>query len=594
MSTLGSVSPTSAAWVDQLIQQTMAFERQPLVNLETKRDTLNIRNSIYNDITTKIETLQSSIESLVGTTYGLTNSFNTKSVSVVNDDPDVDVVNVSTSGSSAVPGTYDLTVTQLAQSHQIGSERQAHSDVALGYSGTFVIGGASARSLTFIDTGTNNPVSGFAVNAAADAVYEGETQLGTGNYYIELRQNDASEWQFRVVDENGDAVRVDNVTDAGTETTSNWQSYSSVKDSTFDTGRGLKITFADADPIEQQLFGDIDIASVGYEAQGISITVDSTDSLNDIRTAINDATFAEGNEVQATVVDNRLVLTGQRTGDTADIALSETAGTVLQELGILDAWGFVFNELRPAQNVKFNINGITGIERTKNTGLTDVVQGLSFDIKEEGSATVTVAKDDDTVVEDVKTLIDNVNDVMKYLKAKTEATVSNDDEDGNPTYTAAPLGSDWNMRWLRTEMASDLLGEYSGALGDAPSYLYQLGITLDDDGLFTLEDESALTDALSDDFGAVQDLFSDLFGTLDDRLDHYVDGTDSIISYTQDGLDSEIDDLDDRIDSYEKRLEIRQEALRTQYSAVQSMLISMTYEYQSFQAFSGSMYNQQY
>ncbi len=594
MSTLGSVSPTSAAWVDQLIQQTMAFERQPLVNLETKRDTLNIRNSIYNDITTKIETLQSSIESLVGTTYGLTNSFNTKSVSVVNDDPDVDVVNVSTSGSSAVPGTYDLTVTQLAQSHQIGSERQAHSDVALGYSGTFVIGGASARSLTFIDTGTNNPVSGFAVNAAADAVYEGETQLGTGNYYIELRQNDASEWQFRVVDENGDAVRVDNVTDAGTETTSNWQSYSSVKDSTFDTGRGLKITFADADPIEQQLFGDIDIASVGYEAQGISITVDSTDSLNDIRTAINDATFAEGNEVQATVVDNRLVLTGQRTGDTADIALSETAGTVLQELGILDAWGFVFNELRPAQNVKFNINGITGIERTKNTGLTDVVQGLSFDIKEEGSATVTVAKDDDTVVEDVKTLIDNVNDVMKYLKAKTEATVSNDDEDGNPTYTAAPLGSDWNMRWLRTEMASDLLGEYSGALGDAPSYLYQLGITLDDDGLFTLEDESALTDALSDDFGAVQDLFSDLFGTLDDRLDKYVDGTDSIISYTKDGLDSEIDDLDDRIDSYEKRLEIRQEALRTQYSAVQSMLISMTYEYQSFQAFSGSMYNQQY
>ncbi len=594
MSTLGSVSPTSAAWVDQLIQQTMAFERQPLVNLETKRDTLNIRNSIYNDITTKIETLQSSIESLVGTTYGLTNSFNTKSVSVVNDDPDVDVVNVSTSGSSAVPGTYDLTVTQLAQSHQIGSERQAHSDVALGYSGTFVIGGASARSLTFIDTGTNNPVSGFAVNAAADAVYEGETQLGTGNYYIELRQNDASEWQFRVVDENGDAVRVDNVTDAGTETTSNWQSYSSVKDSTFDTGRGLKITFADADPIEQQLFGDIDIASVGYEAQGISITVDSTDSLNDIRTAINDATFAEGNEVQATVVDNRLVLTGQRTGDTADIALSETAGTVLQELGILDAWGFVFNELRPAQNVKFNINGITGIERTKNTGLTDVVQGLSFDIKEEGSATVTVAKDDDTVVEDVKTLIDNVNDVMKYLKAKTEATVSNDDEDGNPTYTAAPLGSDWNMRWLRTEIASDLLGEYSGALGDAPSYLYQLGITLDDDGLFTLEDESALTDALSDDFGAVQDLFSDLFGTLDDRLDKYVDGTDSIISYTKDGLDSEIDDLDDRIDSYEKRLEIRQEALRTQYSAVQSMLISMTYEYQSFQAFSGSMYNQQY
>ena len=592
---LSGISPTSPQWVEQLVNQTMAYERQPLTKLESQRDTLNVKNAIYSDISSKINDLKSAIAALNTTEYGVTDAFAAKAISVTNANPDVDVAGVSLDGSSAVNGVYDLTVTKLAQAHQIGSAQQDQSTEALGYSGTFVIGGADTASVS-ASTGTNNPVTGFGTGT----VRSGETQLGSGSYYVEFRQNaDTSAWQFRVVDENGEAVRVDDASDTGTVTTTGWQDFSNVKNSTFDTGRGLTITFANSDPTETQLYGGANTASANYTAQGASISVDATDSLNDILTKINSATYADGNEVQATVVDRRLVLTAERTGTSGAITLDDTSGTVLQDLGILQSSGggsggtlATGAELHPAQNAQFSINGITGIERSKNTGLTDVIQGLSIDLKAEGSATITVEKNTDGVVDDVKSMLEKVNDLMDFIQQKTEPVKGSDDTNGNPTYTAAPLSTDWSVRWMRQNISSVLLGEYSGAVGDNPRYLVEVGISVNDAGKFELSDSSKLTAALNDNFGAVQDLFDNILTNLDNELDKYVTGEGSIISSTQDSISTELTDLNDRIDSYEERLQVKEDALRNQYAAIQSQLISMTYQFQSMQAFSaGGLYN---
>lgn len=593
---VSGISINSPQWVSLLVQQTMAYERGPLDTLQSQRDTLQVRTSIYSDITTKIEDLQGGIESLVGSTYGLTNAFSAKTVSVVNANSDINVANVSLSGSSAVPGVYDLTVTKLAQSHQIGSAQQAQSDVALGLSGTFIIGGAQARNVS-TDVGASNPVTGFATADLA----EDEVEMGSGDYFVEFRQDAESNWQFRLVDSNGDAIRIADADGGTTNGTENWQNYSDVSGTTFDTGRGMTITFAGADPAEQQLFGDIDLATADYTAQGAGVTVEATDTLNDIRYKINNATFADGNGIKATVIDRRLVLTGGSTGADAQIKLfdSSYSGTdgngVLAHLGIeVDNNGSLTDlandQLRVAQNAEFSVNNIA-IVRSKNTGLTDVVQGLSFDLKKAGSSTITVEEDQDAVVSNVEDILTKVNDLRNYLSAKTQAVVGKDNEDGNPTYTAAPLGSDWSMRWLGQEVASSLLNEYSGALGNAPRYLVDIGITINDDGDFILSDSSKLTAALNENDAGVQSLFDSVLGNLDDMLDRYVDGSGSIIESTKSGLESELDDVNDRIDSYETRLSSREEALTTQYSSIQSQLISMSYQFQSFQAISGGSYS---
>ncbi len=593
---LSGISPVSPQWVEQLVNQTMAYERQPLTKLQSQRDTLNVKNAIYNDITTKITDLQTAISALSSTTYGSVDAFAAKSLSVTNADPNVNVVGASLNGTSAVEGSYSLSVTNLATAHQIGSAQQNQSTVALGYSGTFVIGGASTASVAG-NVGSGNPVTGFGVTGT---VVSGETQLGSDTYYVEFRQdpNNTANWQFRVVDSNGDAVRVDDTTDTGTATTASWQDYSNVSGTTFDTGRGMTITFDTSDPTATQLYGGADTANVAYTAQGASITVATSDSLNDILSNINSATYAEGNEVQATVVDRRLVITAQRTGASGAITLDDTSGTVLQDLGILSASGggtggtlATGAELQQAKDANFSINNIS-IQRGKNIGLTDVIQGLSIDLKASGSATIDVTKNNAGVEEKVKTLLTKVNDLMDYIKQKTEPTKGSEDGNGNPTYTQAPLGSDWSIRWLRQDIANKLLGEYTGALGNNPKYLTDVGISIDTNGKFTLSDSAALNTALNNDFTAVQSLFDDVLANLNTELDKYNTGTGAIIANTKDSISTQLSTLNDQINSYEDRLKVREGALRNQYAAIQSQLISMTYQFQSMQAFSvGGLYN---
>ncbi|MEW5956170.1 MAG: flagellar filament capping protein FliD [Chloroflexota bacterium] len=590
MATISSVSPTSAAWVDQLVQLSLAREQQSITRLQSQKDTLEIRQGIYDDISTKINAVLSSIETL----KGYNNVFGSKSISLANADPDVKVASVSTNGTSAVAGEYSLKVTQLAQSHQISSARQAQSNVALNMSGTFLIGGVASRSVT-----NNAPahavVTGFGTSATFQ---ENETELGSDTYSIEFRQNEGV-WQFRLVDSNGDAVRIDDADDSDAAMTSNWQDFSLVKNTTFDTGRGLTITFANTDPTQQQLFGDVGIANVTYAAQGATITVETTDSLNDIRDKINQATYADGNQVQATVVDKRLVLTGSSTGSNAAIKLADTSGTILQDLKILaDAGGTLYDdvdhkaELRAAQDAEFSVNTID-ITRSRNKALTDVIQGLSIDLTAEGDATLTVANDNQGIIDTVKDLLSDVNELMSFIKKKTEAVKGADDDQGNPTYKPAALGQDWSMRSLRQQIAADLLGSYSEAVGNAPKYLSSIGIGLDDDGLFQLEDVSAMTEALEVNFSDVDNLFDNILGKLETRLEGYVDGSDSIITAKKSSLEDEIGQLDGRIDGYERVMSMREKALRTQYEAIQAQIIGMTYNYQSTMSLLGSYYNQQ-
>ncbi|RME98259.1 MAG: hypothetical protein D6768_17765 [Chloroflexi bacterium] len=575
-------SLASAAGIEKLIQQTMAMERQPLNRLESQKDDLEVKRGIYNDVSSKLENLRTALQNITGDS-GALNSY----VPTIADE---DILGVSVTNSySLVAGKYDVTVTRLAKAHQIASAQQGQADVALGLSGNFVVGGAATRSAT---AGTTNAVvTGFGTGS----IRSGELELGSRDYSVEFQQN-GSTWQFRIVDENGEAVSIDDASDAGTEMTSGWQDLSLVQGTTFDTGRGLTVTFSSTDPTQSHLFGGAGTAKTSYTAQGATINVSATSSLNDIRNAINAATFAEGNEIQATVVDRKLVLSAKESGLNAQITLDDTSGSVLQTLGILSASGggsggtlAAGAEVQPAQDAQFSVNGIS-ITRSSNSGITGVIQGVSLDLTLEGTTSVTLAKNHDDVVSKFKEMLEAYNDVASHLKAKTEPQLDATATGDNPTYIAAPLGRDMNMRTLRFDLSSDLLSIYSGAASGAPTNLTDLGITLDENLSFSLSDEDALTAALNENFEDVSDLMDYVFGRMEDRLETYLDGSSSYISSAKDSIDDQIDLLDTRIDSYESRLSAREEALRKQYYELQSQLITMQYDYQSTMSIaSGSM-----
>lgn len=311
--------------------------------------------------------------------------------------------------------------------------------------------------------------------------------------------------------------------------------------------------------------------------QGQTITIDAGDSLSDIRTRVNDIDYpgAGVKAVVATIVDNKLVLTSAEPGTDAAITFTDDTN---------GGNGLGLSQVQAAQNASLTVNGV-GVTRQRNTGLNDVVTGLTFDLKAEGSSQVTVAKDNADVVTRVKTLIGAVNDLASHLKLKTEPQLDATVTGKNPTYKPAPLGRDLNLRSLRFNLSSDLLGYYGGAASGAPRSLADLGITLGSDNRsFELSDESALTAELTDDFQGVADLLDHILGQVETRAARYLDGTDAIITATESGVDDEIELVNTRIATVEARLKQREESLRKQLYEFQAQLISMQYQYQSTQA----------
>ncbi len=117
-----------------------------------------------------------------------------------------------------------------------------------------------------------------------------------------------------------------------------------------------------------------------------AFTVAAGDSLNSLVVAINSRTYGANRGVTASVVDNRLVLTAQSMGIANSLALAETTGSPLQALGLFSAASTInaSNELA-ALNASFSVNGV-GITRSQNTGLTDVVEGVTLALANEAAA----------------------------------------------------------------------------------------------------------------------------------------------------------------------------------------------------------------
>ena len=80
--------------------------------------------------------------------------------------------------------------------------------------------------------------------SVSPGVREGEQELHTDSYYVEVRQEEQSgEWQFRLVNNEADPVAIAPADDPDAALTEDWQAIPS-GGGTVDTGRGLSFTFA--------------------------------------------------------------------------------------------------------------------------------------------------------------------------------------------------------------------------------------------------------------------------------------------------------------------------------------------------------------
>lgn len=562
---MSSVSGLDATYV-ALIQDMMEIERQPLTHLTEKKDTITLQKSVMTDLKKLLDELQTSAKAMRSTdvSYTMKSGY---SVAITGRADGMEVLAAAAS-SGAVPGLYNVQVETLAKEHRVRSDRQAYSNQDLGLSGTFRLGGADNRVQTTLAT-IANTLTGFSVtNPASD-----QAELGSGSYFVETRQNGAT-WEFRLVDEEGKAVRAQK--GATGEYTTNWQS---IPSGSYDSGRGLTIQFG-TDPSQYSAAArGSGAAQVNYTAQGALISISPDDSLIDVAYAINHAKYAAGNEVTAAIIDNHLILSGKNSGAGRVIAASDITGNVLTALGITSG-GAMKNVMQTPASARFTVNSMT-VTRSSNSNLTDVINGVTLNLQNDAAgqaAALAVAYDpgsERTIVED---FLKKFNALQAYLGDKV-STVKNADG----TYKRGSLANDSSFAGLRQNLMRTVNTTHtnSGTL----RRLTELGLELDSSLKLTIKDANKLQEQLTSNRNNVVALLDTVMSRVEGYLAQFT-GTAGYVTRATRSLENQLKDTNTQISRENTRLTTRQEALTMQFAAVQTQLSIMYNQRAVMQAFS--------
>jgi flagellar hook-associated protein 2 len=542
---------------NMLINSVMTYEHQPIDRMTQQKDQITLHRAAYLDMKTNLSNLQDAVHSLMlGNAYS--NLALARSVSVTPALPNTTVA-TATAASTAIAGTYELSVTQLAK-----AERYASADPnSIGYTpykaGTLWLGG------------TNNPAASVtgdidgvlaAGGATVSDVAAGLRELSSGSYQVETRVLDGVT-QFRVVDADGKAVQIADQSKTDNTLTDGWQAKQL---GAYDTKRGLTLNFTE---------GDGEAAAVSFTARGTGITIETGDSMITIANKINDAKQPLGHDAMASVVGNRLILTAASTGDQHQITMFD------------DGVGLGLGITQVARNAKFSVNGID-MERQANTGLTDVVAGVTFNLAADAestdgprTATIVIKPDNSSARKAVDNFITKINTANDYIVGKTAI-----EKTGENTYTRGALAEDNTFSDLRGKMLDLIMSESSNS--GAFKFLNQIGLSLDANLKITISDSTKYDAALDSHFDDTTALLTSVMTKFDSILSDYT-GSKGYVQTVVTSDDNDTKSLVENIKSEEVRLAERNDALVTQYGQLQAMLQSMSYQNQMMTSIAQSM-----
>lgn len=325
--------------------------------------------------------------------------------------------------------------------------------------------------------------------------------------------------------------------------------------------------------------GTFSIQVGSHTAVNISVTAGQT--LSDVRAAINQATYESGGEVVATVIDGKLVVEAKSTGSANQIVLANVDGDLLSSIGMTTS--------QAASDASFTVNGVS-VTRASNTGLTDVVSGLTLNLTGSSAAgedvMLEVAYDTVTVRSKIESFLEKLNALFDYLKGKSAVT-----KDSSGSYARGPLNGYSLYTDLRSMLASDLTAQVAGVPSGAPSRLYELGIEMDANMHFVVKDSAKLEEWLSGNPEGVAAFFGGASGAATrvfDRLRPYVvdplGDAKAYLDREQDTIASEQRSIDGRIDALEERLAMREQQLRAQFARLQSLMVAAMQQQQRLQS----------
>jgi flagellar hook-associated protein 2 len=343
------------------------------------------------------------------------------------------------------------------------------------------------------------------------------------------------------------------------------------------------IGIAAEDAVVNDTGGDETFSYRFGDGDTISITVSDQTTLEGLAELINGDEDNPG--VTASVINDgdptnpyRLVLQADETGEASRITVeSQLSDYTLSELQGAD---------EASLNAEVVVDGIT-YQRGSNGDITDILGGLTLNLLNTGTSSVSVAADHTTLREAIVSMVDGVNNVLLSLGEQTGYDEEGDPELLNDVSTARTLGVEL-INLLSTTMRTN---------GAVQSF-YDLGFEVNGDGTISL-DETLLDEALANNFDAVQTFFLGdndtgvigLADQLNDRLRVMTRPITGTMASERTAAEERIDRIDSQIEATTARLDRRYEILARQFAELDTFMNNMqsmsTFLTSQFDAISG-------
>lgn len=301
-----------------------------------------------------------------------------------------------------------------------------------------------------------------------------------------------------------------------------------------------------------------------------SLTIDATDTLTDIRDAINAANDNTGVSASIINVDSGQQLVFTATSSGLDNAITITAvdgdGEDLDAFGLSRLVNAQLNTPSAAQDGQIKVDG--QLISSNNNTFSDVLDGITINAVSVGAGEqLTVAQDREAITFKIDTFIANYNglvDTFNTLGSYDAATES-----------AGLLLGDSTLRGISTLIRQEISSSVTGLTGPF-STLAELGITTDEEGKLSLNSET-LNTALDSNFDQVGQLFAASNGianTLDTAIEGYI-GSNGIIDSRTAGIQVSVDDIADQREALDRRLVSLESRLLSQFTAMDILVSSL-------------------
>ena len=226
--------------------------------------------------------------------------------------------------------------------------------------------------------------------------------------------------------------------------------------------------------------------------------------------------------------------------------------------------------------------------RSSNSGINDILSGVTINLVDTGTASLTISADTDVVRDKILDLVEKVNTLFSHIAEQTGY-----DDNNEPRL----LTSNSTVRSLPSMML-DLLSSKIEVSGSIDTF-YDLGFTVNRDGTVEI-DEETLDSVIQNNFEDLELFFTgdssnniDGFATvLNDTLRNWTNPSTGLMATEQQNAMNTIDRIDDQIESTTARLDRKYEILARQFAALDSFMNNMQsmsdYLTQQFNALSGN------